>query len=229
MPSKQIMRTFTFERLGIDVREDGYVQNKCWGRGWTRGTIWKKQYKKQLVIRYRFFSPITRKQYWVHRLVAIAFVKNPNKRVFKCVDHIDGDSENNDASNLRWINQRLNSINQKHALNVTFDKRYRKWCAYTRLNGKQMCLGFFKIFNQAYAIAQAFKELSFNTIYLSHIKKNEREETTSSQYLHGSPESFTLAIDICDSRARRSRCMRRALLHLHNIRTLVDQRSPSFA
>ena len=115
------MRTFTFERLGIEVREDGYVQNKCWGRGWTRGSIWRNR-KQQ--IRYRVFSPFTRKIYWVHRLVAIAFVKNPNKRVFKCVDHIDGDTENNDASNLRWISKRLNAINQKRAKNVHFNSYF---------------------------------------------------------------------------------------------------------
>lgn len=39
----------------------------------------------------------------VHRLVAYAFVPNPNK--MGVVDHIDGDMFNNMASNLRWCTQ----------------------------------------------------------------------------------------------------------------------------
>lgn len=39
----------------------------------------------------------------VHRLVAMAFVENPDD--LPVIDHIDGDRHNNDASNLRWCTQ----------------------------------------------------------------------------------------------------------------------------
>ena len=48
----------------------------------------------------------------IHRLVAMYFIPNPNN--LPTVNHIDGNKDNNDVSNLEWMSSKDNSI---HAAN----------------------------------------------------------------------------------------------------------------
>lgn len=50
-----------------------------------------------------------RTPYSVHRLVAIAFIPNPDNK--PNVDHIDTDMRNNRVDNLRWVTQHENAMN----------------------------------------------------------------------------------------------------------------------
>ena len=47
------------------------------------------------------------KSFFVHRLVALAFIPNPKK--LPCVDHIDNNRFKNHASNLRWCTRSFNT------------------------------------------------------------------------------------------------------------------------
>jgi hypothetical protein len=64
-----------------------------------------------------------RKNMTVHRLVASAFLENPNN--YPEVNHIDGNSLNNNVNNLEWCTKQYN---MKHAYdnNLTHVKEYNK-------------------------------------------------------------------------------------------------------
>jgi hypothetical protein len=84
----------------------------------------------------------------IHRLVASHFVENSDNKLF--VDHIDNNKLNNISTNLRWATQQENNRNKIIYSNntsgfkgVVFDKRYNKWQARTRIDGKSICFGSF--------------------------------------------------------------------------------------
>lgn len=88
---------------------EGYqVSNK----GRLRNTVTNRVYKGPInVYGYPMFNSIP-----IHRLVAEAFLPNPDNKPF--VDHIDTDRANNDVNNLRWVTQEENMRNEQTRENI---------------------------------------------------------------------------------------------------------------
>ncbi|EGB03757.1 hypothetical protein AURANDRAFT_33571 [Aureococcus anophagefferens] len=93
----------------------------------------------------------------IHRLVALAFIDNPENKPF--VDHIDHDRTNNNISNLRWATQKENQANAGMFSNnttgfkgVCFDKRKGKYKAQISIQNKSTHLGCFKTPEEASAV-----------------------------------------------------------------------------
>lgn len=106
-------RLYFDEVLKVHLREcpmyPGHLVSRCgkYVRNTRYGNI-TKVYRRNPAFRYLQSDGIRN-----HRLVASAWVYNPYPEAFGTVDHMDHDTQNNDASNLRWISKRLNCIHRK--------------------------------------------------------------------------------------------------------------------
>ena len=59
----------------------------------------------------------------VHRLLAVAFIHNPNPSDYDCVNHIDGDKLNNSLENLEWCDRRQNNNHAREALGYGYREK----------------------------------------------------------------------------------------------------------
>jgi len=97
----------------------------------------------------------------IHRLIAMAFIPNPEGKPF--VDHINNNTLDNRTENLRWATPTQNNFNSKISKNntsgvkgVSYHKRDNKWIARIKINGKQTHLGSFE--NKEEAIKARLKK-----------------------------------------------------------------------
>lgn len=79
---------------------------------WMKSSGKKNWYRHLVLINFEKKQTIT-----IHKLVATAFVPNPNN--LPCINHIDGNKQNNNASNLEWCSQEQNNLHSKLILGNT--------------------------------------------------------------------------------------------------------------
>ena len=96
------------------ITSDGRVFKRrkiCTGFGKKKHTLDWTEFKevKPRLCGYLSVTIPYRKSCFIHRLVAEAFIPNPENK--PCVDHIDGGRTNNNLTNLRWVTIKENNNN----------------------------------------------------------------------------------------------------------------------
>tara|TARA_R110000765_G_scaffold374726_1_gene465302 strand:- start:11 stop:469 length:459 start_codon:yes stop_codon:yes gene_type:complete len=95
------------------------------------------QGRKQILL----YKEGKRKKYYIHQLVAMAFLNHKPCGLNLVVDHIDNNPLNNRLDNLQLISQRENSSKDKTDVGISWNKRRNKWRVSIKINGKQKNLG----------------------------------------------------------------------------------------
>ena len=95
-------------------------------RATTSGKV-LKQMKKHGYMNVCFSKNNVDKYFRVHRLVALAFIPNPENK--PTVNHIDGNKANNNVSNLEWA---THSENETHSYRSLGKKPNRPWAGKPR-------------------------------------------------------------------------------------------------
>jgi hypothetical protein len=100
---------------------------------------------------YRYFKARTLddkpKNFMIHRLIAIAFIPNPENKTY--INHIDGDRLNNNIKNIEWATNRENSCHSRmmkfpnKLIGTTYNKSKEKYVSKIRIELKQVDLGLF--------------------------------------------------------------------------------------
>lgn len=94
----------------------------------------------------------------VHRLVAIAFIHNPEDKPE--VNHIDGNKTNNEASNLEWVSRSENLIHSYNELGHTPVRNF-KGCKLYRMGS---LIGTFGSVKEACKYASVNYNISFTSL-----------------------------------------------------------------
>lgn len=96
-----------------------------------------------------------KKQFAIHRLLGKYFIDNPNN--YNIIDHIDGNTMNNDINNLRWVSNQQNNWNRK---SKGYYKRGKIFVAHIQMKGKNTYLGSYSTEEEAHnAFMKKFIEL----------------------------------------------------------------------
>jgi len=126
------------------VSNTGLVRNKS-------GKILKQMECIRGYVRVGLYKNKGMKKHLVHRLVALAFIPNPENK--PQIDHADSNPSNNDVSNLRWATPSENTSNcrKREGSSIYKGVRFNKggWTATLKKDGKANHLGFYKTEREA--------------------------------------------------------------------------------
>ena len=136
----------------IDIKgyEGLYAVTSC-GKVWSyQNNRFLKPFLTRGYFRVRLYKYNSSKQFFVHRLVAMAFFPNYSKKLSQ-INHKDENKINNCVGNLEWCNAKYNINYGNHNKRVS-----RKHCK------KVYCVELNKIFNSAKQAATQLKLFDSN-------------------------------------------------------------------
>lgn len=127
---------YEVSNLGQIRRKDKVLKPKLNTKGYYGVDLWKQNQRK-------------RKR--IHRLVACAFLPNPDNK--KEVDHIDRCKTNNMVTNLRWVTRSENMLNtyrrDNPLLGISWKKSHKQYEVHFTLNNKIKHYGLYKTIEEA--------------------------------------------------------------------------------
>lgn len=110
----------------------------------------------------------------VHRLVAKAFIENPENK--PQVNHIDGDKQNNNISNLEWCTISENRLHALNCLKIKNGMTGRKGKLHNRsIPVMQIDINTNQIINKYFGAAEAYRETGINNSLILRVCKHKRK------------------------------------------------------
>ena len=171
-----------------------FKRNGTFSVGTNTGPFFKGYKCKLSGLYYRRIRTIHGSSKMVHRMVAFTFCHNPLPNLFTMVDHIDGDTDNNEEVNLRWVNALLNVANSsarntylsvKRPIQVEGKRIWvqadPRWESRITMKGKLHRLGYYTSEEEACGVSRLFRRKKWEEIYLGYLKEHgiDREEAAS--------------------------------------------------
>ena len=105
------------------------------------------------------------KQYYLHKLIAEAFIPNPLNK--PQVDHLNGNSLDNNVLNLKWVTQKENNLNPKTRISWIESRRKFSNKIYITPDGVE-----FRLLSEC---SKYMKEKEYNVRYQINRYKNKNK------------------------------------------------------
>ena len=122
-----------------------------------------------------------RKEFFVHRLVALAFIPNPDNKPH--IDHIDTNPLNNVYTNLHWVTPKENNNNELTKQHVSEAMKGKKISEETKEKRRKKiyCVELDKVFN---SIKEASEELGIFATTISAVCKGKRKTVGGYHFMY---------------------------------------------